>query len=157
MVDNEIGFLRSTEFRRMAPEIVRMEIRRLGRMIASFDRQTERHNALVRARYELRRFVEGLEELDDERVEVADPEARLLPHLEAAMLALSLGEGGDAAGDPSPDGTDGEPPRGSPGSEPGSADSGESEPIDRVRSVQESPGYVLDRLRYVHERLHLLY
>lgn len=156
MVDNEIGFLRSTEFRRMAPEIVRMEIRRLGRMIASFDRRTERHNALVRARYELRRFVDGLEDLDDERVEVADPEARLLPHLEAAMLALSLGEGGDGD-DHSPGGPDGEPRRGSAESDPGPAGARESEPIDRVRSVQESAGYVLDRLRYVHDRIHLLY
>lgn len=100
MVENEIGFLRSSAFREKAPAIVRLEIRRLEGMIGRFDQARSLHNALVRARYELRRFVEeldGLAELDPAESSRAIEE-RCSPALEAAMLALSAAR--EKAGDP---------------------------------------------------------
>lgn len=152
MVDNEIGFVRTGEFRKMAPEIVRMEIRRLGRMIASFDRATDRHNALVRARYELGRFVERLEDGAEEGGERKE----LLAPLEAAMLALSVEDVADA--DDADDSNDARIETNDTGIETQARGDEELEdPAERIRHTQETPAYVRERLRYVHERLHLLY
>lgn len=137
MVENEIGFLRARAFREKAPAIVRLEIRRLERMIGRFDQATSLHNTLVRARYELGRFVDELGELE----ELGPAESRTAieehctPRLEAAILALS------AARENAPT---------SPRDEAPSLDGDE-------RPTEETLRYVLDRLRYVYDRLHLMY
>jgi hypothetical protein len=116
MVENEIPFLSRTEFRRMAPPILRLEISRLTRLIQTCTLDTEHHNALVKARYEMRQFVACLERADRESVESA-----CAHHLRSALLALSVDR----------DGLDGE--------------------------TANIISYVIDRIRYVHDRIGLVY
>lgn len=169
MVENEIGFLRARAFREKAPAIARLEIRRLERMIGRFDQATTLHNALVRARYELRRFVEQLDEIAElppaERRRAI--EDRCTPPLEAAMLALS-GAREEASAAPAEAPSSVDDPAGTGAREPavsaetdaehGRGDRPAARPLDgEERPSAETLQYVLDRLRYVYDRLHLMY
>ncbi len=81
---NELDFVGWKEFRRMAPAIVRMETARLERVMEELDPGSDAWNALVRARFGMRAFADGLEEAD---------RASLAPrgdHLQRALLAVSL-------------------------------------------------------------------
>lgn len=75
---NELQFLRSENFRQMAPPILRLEVDRLGRLIEALPADLEARNALVRARFALTRFIE---ELGD------------ATHLEAILMNLALLDG----------------------------------------------------------------
>ncbi len=85
MVENELPFLRWSEFRQMAPSILRLEVTRLGTLIDAAPEATDFRNLLVKARYELKRFIACVQEADRETL--ADACA---PHLEAALLNVSL-------------------------------------------------------------------
>lgn len=88
MVENEIPYLSRDEFCRMAPSIVGLEMARLGRMLQAEPVGGARYNALVRARYELRRFVAALDGVAPEALQ-----ATCAVHLQAALMAVSLGAG----------------------------------------------------------------
>lgn len=85
---NEIQFLSWNEFRRMAPAIAGLEAARLARLISRLPVDHPLHNALVKARFEVGRF---LEMLKTEECEEAVP-ALALP-LGAALLSLALRQG----------------------------------------------------------------
>ena len=81
---NELDFVGWKEFRRMAPAVVGLEIGRLDRLISEEDIGGETYNALVAARFALRKFADGLEDSErdtlDERSE----------HLRRALLSVSI-------------------------------------------------------------------
>jgi hypothetical protein len=85
MVENEIQFLSWHEFKQMAPPILQLEVTRLTNLIQTPGHDLDIHNALVRARFEVARFIAGLAGADRDRVETA-----CAPHLGAALLALSF-------------------------------------------------------------------
>lgn len=116
MVENELQFLRRDEFRQMTPAILRLEVDRLGTLIDAAGEATEYRNALVKARYELRRFIACVEE-----AEPGSMEEEGAPHLEAALLATTFA------------------------------------PAPPDEHTAQMLAYVADRLRYVHDRLPLLY
>lgn len=80
---NEIDFVGWSEFRRMAPSVVGLEIGRIERLIRGSDIGGEFYNALVRVRYALKNFVDGIERSDRASI---DSRAK---HLEQALLGLS--------------------------------------------------------------------
>ena len=114
MVENEIQFLSSDEFRRMAPPILQLEITRLGELIGAAGSDLDFRNALVRARHALRQFVACLE------AEAAFDDASA-EHLRVAALSLAF------------------------------------DPAERDEQAMATLAYVRDRVRYVHDRLPLLY
>lgn len=85
MVENELQFVSWTEFQEMVPSIVQLEISRLERVIEEVRDQTELCTALMEARSELQEFSATLQEAEKETLE-----ASCAPHLEAAMLTLSM-------------------------------------------------------------------
>lgn len=114
---NELDFVGWKEFRRMAPAVVALEVSRLDRLIAALEPGCAEYNALVRIRYELRRFADGLatanrESLDERR-----------EHLDRALLTATLISENAQANDIQP------------------------------QAIQ----YVIQRLRYIHQRLDLIY
>lgn len=80
---NEIDFVGWTEFRRMAPSVVSLEIGRLEGLIVESDIGSEFYNALIRTRFALRNFIDGIQTSDKES---ALPHTK---HLEQALLGLS--------------------------------------------------------------------
>lgn len=80
---NEIDFVGWPEFQRMAPTVVGLEIGRLERLIAESDVGSDSYNTLVRSRYALRRFIDGIESSGK------DSAAQRGEHLEQALLNLS--------------------------------------------------------------------
>ena len=80
---NEIDFVGWPEFRRMAPTVVGLEIGRLERLIDADDIGSEFYNALVRTRYALRNFIDGIETSEKDSV---TPRTK---RLEQALLGLS--------------------------------------------------------------------
>ena len=52
----------------MAPSILQLEVTRLGRMMRDYDLELEVHNAFVKGRYELKKFVQILPELADKDI-----------------------------------------------------------------------------------------
>ncbi|GIV60156.1 MAG: hypothetical protein KatS3mg043_1245 [Rhodothermaceae bacterium] len=82
---NELDFVPWDAFRRMAPAVVGLELRRLEGLLAAPPDDLDAYNALVRARFELKRFVDRLAEASRETAA-----ATCGPHLQAALLALSL-------------------------------------------------------------------
>ena len=82
---NEIQFLSWNEFQQMAPSILQLEITRIGKVILSFPDDTEFHNGLVRARFELRQFVECLGQANKDSFEET-----CAPHLRAAIMSMSV-------------------------------------------------------------------
>lgn len=85
MVENEIQFLSWEEFRQMAPTILHLEVTRLGTLIDAAGGTTDFRNALVKARFEMNQFIACVEQADKESVE-----ATCAPHLQAALLTVSL-------------------------------------------------------------------
>ncbi len=85
MVENEIPFLSWQEFRQMAPSILQLEVTRLGTLIDAAGSATDFRNTLVKARFDLKRFIACLQEATRETVKAACG-----PHLQAALLAVSL-------------------------------------------------------------------
>lgn len=85
MVENELQFVSWTEFQEMVPSIVGLEISRLERLTEQLQDETDLHNAVVKARFELERFVTCLQEGEKE-----DLEDTCAPHLEAALLTISM-------------------------------------------------------------------
>jgi hypothetical protein len=57
---NELEFISWEEFREMAPSIIQLEISRIGEIIDRFQADLEFHNALVKSRFELKKFIECL-------------------------------------------------------------------------------------------------
>lgn len=80
---NEIDFVGWPEFRRMAPTVVGLEIGRLDRLLHAGDIGSEFYNALVRTRYALRNFIDGIETSEKDSV------IQRATHLEQALLGLS--------------------------------------------------------------------
>ena len=82
---NELEFLSWKEFKQMAPSIIRLEISRIGKIIDSMPVDEDFRNTLVKARYELKKFIECLEQ------------TRNIPldrfchsHLSAAIMCVSI-------------------------------------------------------------------
>jgi hypothetical protein len=84
---NELEFLSWPEFKRMAPSVIRLEITRLGKLIDQFPPESEFRNILVKARFELTKFVDDLQKTA--RPPLTD---FCISHLQAAILALSIGK-----------------------------------------------------------------
>jgi hypothetical protein len=81
---NELDFVGWKEFRRMAPTVVGLEIGRIERMLTDCDVGGDFYNALVRLRYGLRRFIDGIESSDRNSILLRTS------YLEEALLGLSL-------------------------------------------------------------------
>ena len=96
MVENELQFVGWKEFQQMVPSIVQLEISRLSRVIERMRKTPDRCNALVKARFELNKFVTCLQQADKTSLEDT-----CAPHLQAALLAISMQaaelDGDDAA------------------------------------------------------------
>ena len=85
MVENEIQFLSWEEFRQMVPSILGLEVTRLGTLIDAAGTATEFRNALVKARFEVKRFIACVQAA--EKTTVQDTCAL---HLQTALLNVSL-------------------------------------------------------------------
>lgn len=81
---NELDFVGWKEFRRMAPAIVRMETGRLERIMEETEPGSDAYNAMVRVRFEMNAFAEGMEQADRASL------ATRADHLQRALLAVSL-------------------------------------------------------------------
>lgn len=112
MVENEIQFLSWKEFQQMTPSILALEITRLAGVLADPDRSVEERNMLVRARFELRQFVDCVARARRQDVSAC------AQHLASALLAAAL-----------------------------------------VREERDSPElrYVMDRIKYVQDRMGYIY
>ncbi len=82
---NELEFVSWKEFQQMAPSIIQLEITRLGKLIQSFRLDSDLHNALVQARFELKQFIRHLA-----ATQKAAGLAGCTTHLQNALLALAL-------------------------------------------------------------------
>lgn len=80
---NELDFVGWPEFRRMAPTVVGLEIGRIERIIVDIEVGSDFYNVLVRIRYALRKFIEGIEGSEKESA------YHRAKHLEQALLGLS--------------------------------------------------------------------
>lgn len=81
---NELDFVGWKEFRRMVPTVVGLEIGRIERMLTHCDVGGDLYNALVRLRYGLRRFVDGIETTEHNAILLRTS------YLEEALLGLSF-------------------------------------------------------------------
>jgi hypothetical protein len=81
---NELHYLSWGEFKQTAPAILRLEITRLGKIIQAFPGDTDFHNSLVRARFALKQFIEGLEQAKTD-----SPSATCTEHLHVAIMNIS--------------------------------------------------------------------
>lgn len=115
-MQNELAFLSWTAFKRMAPAVVRLEIGRLGGVIRQVRDDVDLYNALVVARYELKRFVTCIAQAD-----AGSFETTCVPHLDRALMILSL------------------------------------EAASRNGQTVETLDYIINRLRYVHDRIAFIY
>ena len=115
MVENEIQFLSWEEFRQMTPSILQLEVTRLGTLIDAAG-ATDYRNALVKARYEIKRFIACVR--DAEKETVAEGCA---PHLQTALLNVSLVN------------------------------------VNLDEKTTATLDYVMDRLKYVNDRIALIY
>ncbi len=62
---NELQFVSRSEFERMAPPVVQLEISRLSALMASSISDSEMYNTLVRLRYNLTTFIEMVTSSND--------------------------------------------------------------------------------------------
>ena len=85
MVENEIQYLSWKAFRRMAPSILRLEVARLGALMDAAGDDLDFRNTLAKARFELKRFEDRLDEATPETVK-----ATCGPPLQAALMTLAL-------------------------------------------------------------------
>jgi hypothetical protein len=81
---NELDFVGWKEFRRMVPTVVGLEIGRIERMLTNCDVGGDLYNALVRLRYGLRRFIDGIESTEQNSILLRTS------YLEEALLGLSF-------------------------------------------------------------------
>lgn len=109
---NELDFVDWKEFRRMAPSVVALEVSRIERIMNQLEPGSPAYNGLVRARYDLRQFADGMSSASRDSV----PDRA--EYLDRALLAVSL-------------------------------------LLDDLDS--EAIRYVIQRLRYIHQRLNLIY
>ncbi len=82
---NELQFLSWSEFKQMAPSILRLEVTRLGKVIQNFPRDTEFHNSLVRSRFALEQFIACLPQAEKDTIEET-----CSAHLRAAIVHASF-------------------------------------------------------------------
>ena len=82
---NEIQFLSWSEFKQMAPSILRLEVTRLEKIIQAFRENTEYHNSLVRARFALKQFIGCIEETEKGKLEET-----CSAYLRTAIMNMSL-------------------------------------------------------------------
>ena len=85
MVENEIQFLSWEEFQQMVPSILQLEVTRLGTLIDAAGTATDYRNALVKARFEVKRFIACVQAAEKETVEDS-----CALHLQTALLNVSL-------------------------------------------------------------------
>ena len=116
MVENEIQFLSWEEFRQMVPSILGLEVTRLGTLIDAAGGATDYRNALVKARFEVKRFIACVQEAEKETVEDG-----CALHLQAALLNVSLVNAN----------------------------------LDEKTTA--TLAYIIDRLKYVNDRIALIY
>ncbi len=116
MVENEIQFLSWEEFRQMAPSILGLEVTRLGTLIDAARGATDFRNALVKARFEVKRFIACVQDVEKETIEAA-----CAPHLQTALLNVSLVN------------------------------------TNRDEATTATLNYVIVRLKYVNDRIALIY
>lgn len=82
---NELEFLSWEEFRQMAPSILQLEISRIGEIINRFPADTDFRNALVKSRFELKKFIECL--AHSEKASLAD---NCATYLDTAIINLAI-------------------------------------------------------------------
>ena len=58
MVENEIQYVPWTQFQQLVPSILGLEISRLTRCIEDYEVPLEQRNELVKARFDLRQFID---------------------------------------------------------------------------------------------------
>ena len=116
MVENEIQFLSWEEFRQMAPSILQLEVTRLGGLIDAAGSATDFRNALVKARFEVKRFIACMQEAEKETIDAA-----CALHLQTALLNVSLVNTG------------------------------------RDEKTTATLDYIIDRLKYVNDRIAFIY
>lgn len=85
MVENELQFVGWKAFQQMVPSIVQLEISRLERIIQRVRDEPHVCNALVKARFELKKFAACLQQAEKESLEET-----CAPHLQAALLTVSM-------------------------------------------------------------------
>lgn len=85
MVENEIQFLSWEEFQQMVPSILQLEVTRLGTLIDATGTATDFRNALVKARFEVKKFIACVQVAEKTTVQ----EACAL-HVQTALLNVSL-------------------------------------------------------------------
>ena len=115
MVENEIQFLSWDEFRQMVPSILQLEVTRLGTLIDAAG-ATDFRNALVKARFEVKRFIACVQDAEKETIQTT-----CAPHLQTALLNISLIN------------------------------------INRDEATTATLNYITDRLKYVNDRIPLIY
>ena len=82
---NELQFLSWREFKQMAPSILQLEVTRLGKVMQMQIDDTDFHNRLVRARFSLQQFIEGIRKTEGETLDDA-----CLEHLRRAIMSVSI-------------------------------------------------------------------
>ena len=82
---NELEFTSWKEFEQMAPSIIQLEISRIGNVINAPATDIDFRNMLVKARFELRKFQESLQQAD--RPPLKDS---CVAHLRTAIICLSI-------------------------------------------------------------------
>ncbi len=84
---NELEFLSWKEFQQMGPAIIQLEITRIHKLSNQFTSETDFYNSLVKARFELKKFVVCVEETKHGPL----PDSGM-DHLRNAIMSISLGE-----------------------------------------------------------------
>ena len=88
MVENELQFVGWEKFRQMVPSIIQLEVSRLERVLGTVGDETALHNAIVKARFELKEFAASLRQASKDELE-----EQCAPHLESALLTVSMAPG----------------------------------------------------------------
>lgn len=82
---NELQFLSRREFEQMAPSILQLEVTRLGKIMQTQIDRTDFHNSLVRARFSLQQFIEGVRKAKGQPLDDT-----CLTHLRNAIMSVSV-------------------------------------------------------------------
>lgn len=81
---NELEFTNWKDFKRMAPTIIQLEIGRISEMIDSFETPGYIHNHLVKARFDLKIFLDKLQKQTNNKLSESD-----LSPLRSAIICIS--------------------------------------------------------------------
>ncbi|MCH8124368.1 hypothetical protein IIC38_00130 [candidate division KSB1 bacterium] len=84
---NELEFLSWKEFQQMGPAIIQLEISRISKLTNQFTPETDFYNSLVKARFELKNFVNCVKETKHGPLPDSSTD-----HLRNAIMSISLGE-----------------------------------------------------------------